>query len=227
MSGNRGLSQNLHREHIRMKLLAVLILASGLLAACDWFDRDIKWKQEVRLQDGRTIIVDRISKVTGKRFPEGGNYDTHQELALTHPDTGERIDWSPPKGSGPLMVDVDGAKVYFVVRAISVGDYNNLGCPNPPFIVYRYADKQWASISIVELPLRFEKPNLQVRSAEDLKAVADRIVTYDEFQAYLHDIRLRQESRVISREKINPIAQGCRQGVLMNQGRHSEIDTRR
>lgn len=35
------------------------------------------------------------------------------------------------------------------------------------------------------------------------------------------------EIRAVSRDRVNPIAHGCRQDVLHQQGRQSEIDTRR
>jgi hypothetical protein len=94
-----------------MRRIALVLLVSIPLTACEWFERDLHWKQEVKLQDGRTVMVDRISQVTGKRFPEGGNYDIYQSLAFTHPNTGERIAWSPPEHSGPVMLDVEGAQV--------------------------------------------------------------------------------------------------------------------
>jgi len=208
-----------------MKCL-VLLFVSVLLTACDWFERDLEWKQEVTLQDGRIVTVDRVSKVTGKRFPEGGNYDAYQSLTFTHPDTGERIAWAPPEHTGPVMLDFDGGNTYVVVQAISSGDYNRIGCPNPPSLVYRYADKQWTQVSINEMPARFEERNIQRRSMDDRAAIADGVVTAAEFYAEWHNYRTRDEDRIISREKANPSALGCFGSVLIQQGRQSEIDYR-
>lgn len=210
-----------------MKHICLTVLAAALLSGCEWFERDLEWKQEVRLQDGRTVMVDRVSKVTGKRFPEGGNYDIYQSLAFTHPDTNERIAWAPPEHSGPVMLDVDGPQAYVVVEAISVGDYNTLGCPNPPYFVYRYAGGRWMQIPINDMPARFLERNIQRRSMENKDAIADNLVTLEEYKARMYDWRVRKENRIISRERMSPIGHGCREGVLMNQGRHSEIDTRR
>jgi hypothetical protein len=210
-----------------MKRFCLAVFVAALLSGCQWFERDLEWKQEVRLQDGRTVMVDRVSKVTGKRFPEGGNYDIYQSLTFTHPDTHTRISWAPPEHTGPVMLDVDGPKAYYVVEAISVGDYNRIGCPNPPYLVYRYADKQWTQISIDDMPMRFVERNVQRRSMENKAAIADNLVTLDEYHARMYDWRVRKENREISRRRVNPIAEGCREGTLMNQGRYSEIDTRR
>lgn len=209
------------------KGMTLILVASLALTACEWFERDLNWKQEIRLQDGRSLMVDRVSKVTGKRFPEGGNYDIYQSLTFTHPDTNERITWAPPEHTGPVMLDVDGPNAYYVVEAISVGDYNQIGCPNPPYLIYRYADKQWKQISINDMPARFVERNVQRRSMENKEAIVDKFVSLEEYHARMYDSRVRKENREISRKKINPIADGCREGVLMNQGRHSEIDTRR
>lgn len=208
---------------IKMALAALAALA---LAGCEWFERDLNWKQEVRLQDGRTIMVDRISRVTGKRFPEGGNYDIYQSLTFTHPDTNERIAWAPPEYTGPVMLDVDGPYVYYVVKAISVADYNEIGCPNPPYLVYRYADKKWKQIHIDDMPARFVERNTQRRSMDDKTALTDGVVTAQEFHAEWHNYRTRKEDREISRKKINPIGKGCDDDVLVKQGRQSEIDHR-
>lgn len=212
-------------ECCSMKITVLLALvAAFILAGCG--DERIRWKQEVRLQDGRTLMVNRVSQVTGKRFPEGGNYDVYQSLAFTHPDTSETIAWAPPEHTGPVMLDLDGPNVYYVVEAITVGDYNRIGCPNPPYLVYRYAGKQWQQIHIDDMPARFVERNVQRRSMEDTNAIADRLVTAAEYHAHMHDSRIRKERREISRKKINPIALGCFPDVLVNQGRDSEINVK-
>jgi hypothetical protein len=88
-------------------------------------------------------------------------------------------------------------------------------------------DGQWKQIDINDMPVRFAERNVQRRSMENKDAIADNFVTFDEYHARMYDKRVRKENREISRKRINPIAKGCREGVLMNQGRHSEIDTRR
>lgn len=211
-----------------MKTRTILIALAALAsAACEWFERDLNWKQEVRLQDGRTLMVDRVSRVTGKRFPEGGNYDIYQSLTFTHPDTNERIAWAPPEHTGPVMLDLDGPNVYYVVEAITVGDYNDIGCPNPPYLGYRYAGKQWQQIHIDDMPARFVERNVQRRSMEDKNALADGVVTSAELQAYFKKFPTSMKYRFISRKQINPIGEGCHEGILMKQGRQSEIDNRR
>ena len=209
---------------IRTLLAAI---AACIVAACGKPAQDLAWKQEVPLQDGRMLMVDRVSKVTGKRFPEGGQYDIYQSLRFTHPDTNERIAWAPPEHTGPVMLDVDGPNAYYVVEAITVDDYNRIGCPNPPYRVYRYADKQWKQIPIDDMPARFVERNVQIRSMEDEKAVADSVVTAEELQAYMKEFPTAMKYQFISRKKVNPIAEGCHGDTLQMQGRQSEIDYRR
>ena len=98
----------------------------------------VNWRQEVQLQDGRIVIVDRVSKQTGNLFPANTVIEYEQEISFVHPDTKVRIGWTLPKGSGGVMLDFEGTTPYLVLRTQSVADYNNWGCPNPPWLVFRY-----------------------------------------------------------------------------------------
>jgi hypothetical protein len=198
-----------------------LLLTSFSLTACGG-GRTIEWKQEVRLHDGRVIVIDRVSKQTGKIFPENTIIEYEKTLTFTHPDTGERIRWTLPKGTGAWMLDFDGEIPYYVLLTSSVADYNDWGCPNPPPIVFRYEQRQWSRIPIEQLPTRFVKPNLLLAAKTDQRSSNDRYVTVEEIDAYFK--RQDLPYRIISREKVSPIAKGCHPDVLVKQGRQMEIN---
>ncbi|MDP2823563.1 MAG: hypothetical protein Q8O52_12920 [Sulfuritalea sp.] len=65
------------------------------LTACG---KTIDWKQEVKLHDGKVIVVDRQSKQESMSIPTKGILEPWQQIAFTHPASGERIVWDLPKG---------------------------------------------------------------------------------------------------------------------------------
>lgn len=198
------------------------IVASLSLTACG---KTIEWKQEVKLHDGRVIVIDRTSKLGGTRFPENVALEDMQTLSFHHPDSGDRIEWEIPKGLQPVALDLDRGLPYYVLRAYTVSDYNKWGCPNPPYFVYRYQQETWSLVPFTELPRQFAVPNLLAMSklVNDIKS--GRVVSVSEVEAGIN--RHAAEYRIISREKVNPIAHGCHESVLHRQGRQSEIDNRR
>jgi len=68
------------------------------VSACGSGGRTINWKQEVRLEDGRLIVLERESK-QGPHDPLLNiRMELAQRFAFTVPARGERIQWEIPKG---------------------------------------------------------------------------------------------------------------------------------
>lgn len=201
-------------------LLLISLLSFTLSAHAD--DKTIYWKQQIQLQDGRVMMVDRTSKQQGPLFPGHIIIEYEQTLSFTNPDTREKITWTIPTGLMPRMIDFDRKIPYIVFRAGSVTDYNTWNCPNPPHIIFRYINKQWQQITLEQLPDRFVTPNtLDVAPSE--KTSVDSLVTVAEMQAFLKRSQF-DERRIISRKKIHPIAEGCYAGTLYKLNRESEIN---
>lgn len=221
-----SISKNLNRRLLKVfKRLIVLLVAGIAMHACGESGKTLSWRQEVLLSDGRVIVMDRVSKQTGKIFPENTVIEYEKSLAFAHPDTGERISWTLPKGTGAWMLDFDGGYPYLVLRTSSVADYNNWDCPNPPWLVFRFESGLWQRIGQERLPARFVKPNLLHGARTDELATADGLYTVKEMEAYFR--KIDPQRRVISREKVSPIGEGCDEDVLVRLGRQAEIDKRR
>ncbi len=206
-----------------MNLIGVLA-ASFTISACG---RTVEWKQEVPLQDGRVIVVDRTSKQTGKLVPENTVIEYEKSISFLNPDSNEKIQWTLPEGTGPFLLDIDKGIPYLVLKASSVADYNTWGCPNPPWIVFRFERGVWSQIAIEELPARFVTTNIlpAARTLPDFPR--DGLVTVARMTEFMKRPGIDKSYRTISREKVNPIAEGCFDDVLVKQGRQSEIDYRR
>lgn len=206
---------------MRLRLISILLLCLPL-AACG---KAVHWKQEVLLQDGRMIIVERISEQTGKIYPENIVMEKSQKIVFVNPDTNEKIAWNIPQGLKPYALDFENSIPYLVLDAYTDANYNDWGCPNPPYLVYWYEKSVWSSIPFEQLPEKMKKRNLIDMSKEFQRFSKDDLLTLDEHQKWLKD--LPKGRRAISREKINPIAEGCDGSTLYRLGRQSEIDTRR
>lgn len=205
-----------------MKLRSILayFLLTPIFAVAG--GKTVYWKQEVLLQDGRVIIVDRISKQSGKIIPENVILEYEQTLTFINPDTGDKIAWTIPKGVMPRMLDFENGDPYIVFRTSSVADYNEWGCPNPPLIVFYYKDSEWKQLPNEALPLRFTFPNMldSAHSADRLSD--DGLLTVSEMHNFLMESQF-SDRRIIDRKKISPISIGCFEGALYRLGRGSEI----
>lgn len=192
------------------------------LTACG---QTIDWKQEVKLHDGQVIVVDRKSKQNRIFLPERQTIEVWQRLTFMWTGTSVPIEFELPKGLRVWLLDFDGDAAYAVLKPASVADYNTWGCPSPPWIAYRYRGGRWLQLAFTELPVTFKTPNIMPAAASDEAITKDGLVTTTEFEAFLN--RSDSSFQAIGREKVNPIAKGCEEGVLFRQGRQSEIDNRR
>ncbi len=203
---------------MKLRLLSILLLCIPLIAC----GKTVHWKQEVLLQDGRVIIVERISEQTGKIFPENVSMEKSQSIEFENPDTKERISWDIPRGLLPFTLDFDHKAPYLVLVAYTVADYNNWGCPNPPYLAYRHDQAGWESIPFDQLPARFEKRNLIDMSKMYQKYASSEIASLEDFKKFLK--RREPGDRVVSREKVSAISKGCDGSTLIKLGRQSEIN---
>jgi len=148
-----------------------------------------------------------------------------QTLTFLHPDTGERITWRIPDGLLPVMIDFDQGVPYYILRENTVSDYNKWGCPNPPYLVYRYQQSNWDRLAFDALPATFVNRNL-IPMSKVVQGVSNgQVVSANEMESYWfrsEHPKPKQEARKISREKVNPIAEGCYPDVLNAQGRQAE-----
>lgn len=214
------MKRNVIPSSIALSVVALIVA----LSACD-SGRTLEWKQEAPLADGRMIVIDRVSKQTSVKYPERAIFEFQQILSFTNPDTGERISWEIPNGTGAWMIDFDNGRPYMILKTKSVTDYNNFDCPNPPWLAYRYAQSQWDRIPLESLPSKFEKPNLLPAARTDERSSNDGFVSRTELDSFFE--RQDSEYRIIGREKISPIGYGCHESTLIRLNRQSEIDNRR
>ncbi len=207
---------------VNLLRLTLIFLLSFSLTACWASEKVIHWKQEVKLRDERVIMLDRLSTQIGPGFPGNVYLEKSQAISFVNPDTQEKISWNIPKGLNLHTLDFENKVPYLVLKAYTVADYNNWNCPNPPYMVYRYENKQWQPLPFKQLPEKVSRRNLMDMSRSIDEVSSDNIITPDEQQSWLR--RLDEGDRTISRRLVHPIAKGCYPDILIKQGRESEIN---
>lgn len=146
----------------------ILIMGVSMSACSD------SWKEEVLLHDGSKIIVERKIVRKGRHELDQRPSFGFQSLMFTMPGAGERVKWedtySEELGSAsfnPILLAILKGKAYVVATLKGCLSYNKWGRPNPPYVVFRYEDKEWKRISLQELPAEIVKPNLIISSPDE------------------------------------------------------------
>ncbi len=116
--------------------------------------KTFEWREEVALHDGGMIgVAWRVRLVPGEPFKSmvGG-----KRLKFTHPTTGQPVVWEDPGKVGsrlnPILLDIDAGRLFLVMLGQSVTDYSQMGCPVPPYFVYRHDHGTWFRVPLDDLP---------------------------------------------------------------------------
>jgi hypothetical protein len=136
------------RASIRRRGATMLMLAA-MLTACGRVD--VEWKEEVRLNDGRVVIVNRTAqgKALGEIGGPGGWRATRMTVEIDQP----RLPSNPPTWSErwvPMLFDYDAdTREWFVVATFyTCRDSHDLGRPKLPYLQYRTRDGRWEQVPL-------------------------------------------------------------------------------
>lgn len=133
------------------------------------------WQEEVLLHDGNKIVVERMVKRGGRH--EIGQKPSYKEqrLSFAMPGTQQTITWEDHNSDDlgqanflPMALDISDGTPYLVVYPMGCLSYNKWGRPNPPYVIFRYHDKEWRRILLHELPAEITTPNM-IFSMPDLE----------------------------------------------------------
>ena len=167
------------------------------------------WKEEVMLHDGRKIIVERTVQRGGRREVGQQPPIKEQRLTFTMPGTKQQVVWedafSQDIGTAnflPMLLGIHNAMPYLVAYPMGCQSYNKWGRPNPPYVVFKYENKQWNRIDLQALPEELKTPNL-IFSMPDIEAknTGKSIVSAKEINAIYAGYR-QTEYRSILRERM-------------------------
>jgi hypothetical protein len=178
-----------------------------------------EWREEVALHDGRIIVVAwNVELVPGEPFRKMAGATSFK---LSHPTTGQPIVWENAGKIGsrlsPTMLDVDAGRLFLVMMGQSVADYSSLGCPTPPYFVFRYDAGLWVRVPLSDLPTRFRKANLLGFPGENLIRESKGYIMAPQVEARFDALRKRGDTEYygrIDRRIRNPMTLGCNRDAI-------------
>jgi hypothetical protein len=160
----------------RFPLLFLALALGGAMGAWAQTGRSdaITWKEEALQHDGNKVIVERAVKRGGRHEVGQQPPIKEQSLAFTLPGSQQKVIWQDPFTADvgganflPMLLETQKGVAYLVVHPMGCPSYNKWGRPNPPYVVFKYQDWQWARIALQELPAEFKTPNLIFSSPDD------------------------------------------------------------
>lgn len=183
------------------------------------------WKEEVLLHDGQKIIVERSVERGGRHEIGQLPSYTKQNLAFTHPTTGQSITWEDKATEDlgtssflPMALDIYQEAVYLVLKPMGCLSYNKWGRPNPPYVVFKHGGKTWDRVPLQELPLETKTPNLISSSPDtEVERLGTRFVDAEAIRRFTNEYR-QPEYRSIVREAIANLAGRCGEMISDGQG---------
>jgi len=194
------------------KFSLIMMLAASM-SACSG---SMSWKEEVLLQDGQKIIVERTVERGGRHEIGQQPPIKNQNLSFTLPSTNEKVTWEDN-----YTQDVDGANflpkllevrqdiAYLVASPMGCLSYNKWGRPNPPYVIFKYHNKKWDQITLQALPAEIKTPNLIPSSPDnEVEKLGTRLVKAETIQKLISEYK-QPEYRTILREAVKGVESGC------------------
>ena len=189
------------------------------------------WQEEVLLQDGSKLVVDRSVERGGRHEIGQRSSYTKQNLSFTHPTTGKAISWEDKATEDlgtssflPMALDIYQGAVYLVASPMGCLSYNKWGRPNPPYVVFRHSGKTWERVSLQELPLETKTPNLISSSPDtEVERLGKRFVDAETIRRIASELR-QPENKTILRSPLPTDGQQCRAEYSNGKGTWMSFD---
>lgn len=138
----------------------ILLSTLGVGAGVTWWtcsNSSTRWKEEVKLSDGRVILIERTA--TGKRLGEIGGPGGWKEERMTLEIVSSNVQPKIPKLDSPyvpLIIDQDaGTRQWFVIASFySCQSWYDLGRPKLPYTEFRLVEGSWVQVPLAKTRIR-------------------------------------------------------------------------
>jgi hypothetical protein len=174
------------RMFARRWALAALLL----LAACG-NNATLEWTEDVKLPDGRVITLERYVEFKGGASQLGEpSTESLQRFKFKHPVTGGTVTWESSKERGLLKtvaIWMEASTPVLLTKPAYGGDEWLLKCPNPPYLLFAYADGEWRSRQLSQIGLERLRSNMTTNAGErrnDIEARKRRLSATDTSESY-------------------------------------------
>ena len=151
------------------KLGLLLMMGVSMSADAGLFGHSKGWKEEVKLHDGRVIVVERSFNLGGYSTLDSRERALLDEtITFTLPDSNKSILWKTefrndvpePNSLSLLLLDVVGGIPYIATSPAGSIAYNKWGSPNPPYVLFKYVNDEWKRIPLEDFPPELAHANL-------------------------------------------------------------------
>ena len=151
------------------------LLALGLITSLSACSESASWKEEALQHDGSKVIVQRTVIYGGRHELGQSPPFKEQTLSFTLAKTGERVVWEDPYsddvGSAnfvPMLAEIYGDTALILASPDGEIAESKWGCPNPPYVLFRYHNKAWTRVPLEDLPIEVKSPNLVLSTPDEI-----------------------------------------------------------
>ncbi|MDZ7656243.1 MAG: hypothetical protein U0997_09885 [Sulfurimicrobium sp.] len=152
-----------------------LIIISGCVIDTSHVGQYVKpyesWKEEMALQDGRMLIVDRTLSYGRSAGIGQGRLIDKRTLDFVIPGTRQTVHWEGDEHVIPMLLDFKDGVPYLAARPFSCFSFELLGRPIPPYMLFKYTG-QWERIAMADFPLEFVHVNLSTGDKDYIERLA-------------------------------------------------------
>ena len=152
-------------------VLSILMLTGCIIDPSQYVMPYESWKEEVALQDGRMLIVERSLSYGRSAGIGQGRLIEKRTLDFVIPSTQQKVHWEGDEHVIPMLLDFKGGVPYLATMPFSCNSFDLLGRPIPPYVLYKYTG-QWEGIVLADFPLEFSQANLSVVAKEYIQRLA-------------------------------------------------------
>lgn len=173
------------KRAISVVIIFIVGCAISLLMYRQFTDPEIRWKEEVRLHDGRVIMVERWAKRQWMGELGHRGLPLWSEIRAKNPNTGAEISWYEDAGSDAYVFDFIGDKAYLAARVSFYQPCKKYHFPKRDFVFFRF-DGIWKQISLEEFPAPFDTNLLfNVWAAASANQMDDNLITIEKKGDYI------------------------------------------
>ena len=136
--------------------VAGMIAVVALLSGCG--DR-LKWTEDVRLPDGRTVTLTRVQEFNGPHYLFEEPTPSYHRFEFRNPDTGEKVRWEDDRDLATVALSINGG-VPELLTTPQFGGPFPYRCPDPPVVAFQFVKGTWTRVPIQDVAAKVVKPNM-------------------------------------------------------------------
>lgn len=150
-----------------------VVLCLSFLMSFNAFSRSpevLIWQEEVKLLDGRVIVVNQQRRYEGGYSgSDFGSTPRESWLTVKLPETGnQETTWH--EKLDPSHLNITNGKLYIVAFPPTDREFYLYNRPRPPYIGYVFENKAWRRIPFNEIPVEMYDANLTLGSEKYIQA---------------------------------------------------------